>query len=387
MADIRRNITLFKWDHFCAGLWPMTAVLSIYFQNITGSYAAAMSVFSVCGLSQAVLEIPTGVFSDRIGRRQTLVLSALLILLCLVMWAAAGEANCSFLLFAGAVLYGASDAFMSGTVDALMFETLRQTGRDDEFKKLYAVCRICNQAGLLTGILTGAAVMYFWSLRVLAWVSVVPMLGQFIVALFYVNPDSDGKAKERRSFKQALLCLRQNKRLRLLGAVEVLDTSFSAALRRMEGVYFETLVAVWTVNLIRGCRQIAGLIGYAFAAFFKRFSSAKLLTGSLLSAFLTEISAVFLNMAATPFIMAVADLFSSTAETAKAELLQREYDENVRATTGSLLSLITAVFQALLFTAAGVLADAFGVRNALIFLITGRLAAVFASVLAAKTKK
>lgn len=135
----------------------MSAVLSIYFQEITGSYALAMSVFSVCGLSQAALEIPTGVFSDKIGRRQTLILSAFLVLICLIMWAVAGETNCIFLLFVGAVLYGASDAFMSGTVDALIFETLSQAGREQEFKKLYAACRICNQAGLLTGVLIGAA--------------------------------------------------------------------------------------------------------------------------------------------------------------------------------------------------------------------------------------
>lgn len=387
MADIRRNITLFKWDHFCAGLWPIAAVLPIYFQSIAGSYAVAMSVFSVCGLSQAVLEIPTGFFSDRIGRRQTLILSAFLILLCLVLWAFAGETNSLALLFIGAVLYGASDAFMSGTVDALMFETLRQTGREDDFKKLYAVCRIFNQAGLLAGVLIGAAVMYFLSMRILAWVSIVPMAGQLVVAFFYINPSAERRTREKQNFGQMLRCLWQNKKLRLLAFIEVSDSSLRGALRRMESVYFETLVAVWAVNLIRGCKQVTGLIGYAFAAFFRRFSSMKLLLGSLFGGFLTELSAVFLNMTATPFIMAAADFFSSTAETAKADLLQKEYDENVRAATGSLLSLATAVFQAFLFAAAGVLADAFGVRNAVLCIIAARLTSVFAGILAAKKKK
>ncbi|MGN1079345.1 MAG: hypothetical protein ACI4TE_04145 [Alphaproteobacteria bacterium] len=83
-------------------MWPMTAVLAVYFQEITRSYAAAMSVFSLCSLFQAILEVPTGIFSDKIGRRQTLVLSAVSLIVCLT----------------------------SGTLDALMFETAEESGQN-----------------------------------------------------------------------------------------------------------------------------------------------------------------------------------------------------------------------------------------------------------------
>lgn len=49
VSDICRNKVLFKWDNFFAGLWPMTAVLAIYFQDITSSYALTMSVWFVSG--------------------------------------------------------------------------------------------------------------------------------------------------------------------------------------------------------------------------------------------------------------------------------------------------------------------------------------------------
>lgn len=323
----------------------MTAVLAIYFQDITSSYALTMSVFSVFGLSQAVLEIPTGLFSDKIGRRQTLILSALFILICLILWALAGHLRCVPLLFAGAVLYGASDALMSGTLDALMFETMQEIGEERDFKLIYAHSRVYNQAGLIISVLIAAAVLYFKSLQFLAWLSVSPMTGQLIVSFFYVNPSRN----------------------------KILDTSFYTAVNRFEGGYFEKLVTVWAVNLARACKQIAGMTGYALMPVFNRIRPLKILSGSVLWSAVFCYIALFFNTVLSPFIMALSNLSFGLTETTKEDLLQKEYLFEQRATMGSLLSMLTAGFQSVVCAASGMAADIFGVRNVLFCLIFCRL--------------
>ena len=378
MPDPGRNRILFKWDNFFAGLWLMAAVLSVYFQDITHSYAQTMSVFSVCGLSQAVLEIPTGVFSDKIGRRQTLILSAASILVCLLLWAAAGQFHCVPFLFAGAVLYGASDALMSGTVDALMFETMQAMGERQDFRLVYASGRGYNQAGLLISVLIAAVVMYVWPIQILAWISVLPMIGQLIIAFFYVNPSVKTKnGAGDHDFKQAFSVMWRNKNLRLFSVIEILDSSLCMTLHRFEGIYFKNLVAVWIINLIRGCKHLAGMIGYALVKRFRRIRSLKLLAGSVLWSVCAESVGLLLNSIVSPFVMALSNLSFGITETSKTELLQNEFLVDQRATMGSILSLLTAVFQAVVYVSAGALADCFGVRCAIVCLICSRVIVVF----------
>ena len=75
MSGIQKNIRLFKIDAFLGGLWPLSSLAIIYFQQITHSYALAMLVWSAANLTQTFGEIPTGIYSDKIGRRKTLIMA------------------------------------------------------------------------------------------------------------------------------------------------------------------------------------------------------------------------------------------------------------------------------------------------------------------------
>jgi MFS family permease len=75
--DVRRNIRLLAWFNFLLDFRLYMPVMVIYFELITHSYALAMSVLSVTMLSAALLEVPTGLFSDMVGRKRTIVAGAI----------------------------------------------------------------------------------------------------------------------------------------------------------------------------------------------------------------------------------------------------------------------------------------------------------------------
>jgi MFS family permease len=71
-----RNIRLLCIHNFLVDFRLQDAFRPIYFAQITGSYTLAMAVFSVAWITSALADIPTGVFSDKMGRKFTIVLAS-----------------------------------------------------------------------------------------------------------------------------------------------------------------------------------------------------------------------------------------------------------------------------------------------------------------------
>ena len=74
--EIRRNILLFKLYYLFASMWPLSVLAIVLFQKITGSYAFALGVFAISTVAQSIAEVPTGIISDKLGRRKTMIMSA-----------------------------------------------------------------------------------------------------------------------------------------------------------------------------------------------------------------------------------------------------------------------------------------------------------------------
>lgn len=127
---VHRNVQRLAWFNFCLDFRIYGAVTILHFAEVVGSYALGLSVFSIQTIASSLLEVPTGVFSDFIGRKMTLVFGQLASVLALVSYAIAG----SFLVLAiGAVLQGLSFALFSGNNSALLYDSLKEDGREGEY--------------------------------------------------------------------------------------------------------------------------------------------------------------------------------------------------------------------------------------------------------------
>lgn len=156
--NLHRTITLIPWYQFFNALLFWQAVWFLYFQsNLSG--AEAIILYSVYDIATTVLEVPSGYFSDRLGRRVTLLLSALCSLLGCLALAVGG----SFGVFAlGQCLIGAGAAFKSGTDSSLLFEALEATGRADEVEAQELRAWRFTLAGFALSAVIGGA-MSLWS--------------------------------------------------------------------------------------------------------------------------------------------------------------------------------------------------------------------------------
>ena len=83
-------------------------------------------------LTHLVCEVPAGVFADKVGRKYSLLIhSSFATLTMFLYWI--GDTFWVFLL--ASITYGIAGAFLSGSRQALMFDSLKILGRTKDFKK------------------------------------------------------------------------------------------------------------------------------------------------------------------------------------------------------------------------------------------------------------
>lgn len=388
--SIYRNIRLFKVDAFLSGLWPLNALAIIYFEQITHSYALAMLVWSITRLSQTLTEVPTGIFSDKIGRRKTLMLAALSIITCFFLWALAGQLNLADLLFVGAFFWGLSDSFLSGTQEALMYETMEELNQKESFSTLYAKTNFWMQCGLGASALLAAGITYFFSLQTLAWVSIFPISGQLITAYLFTEPKRTTTQKQLPSLTHFTLAFRRlwrNKRLRFYALFTIFDEAVGHTYRYLEAAYFKSLIKDWLINLLRFINQTSGMIGFALVPHLKRFGSVKLFFTSVTINEVIKTVGILINSIFSPFIMSCVNLFWGIAMTSKTDILQHEFSANQRATIQSIIEVFKSILGAIILYLFGILADMFTPRIAIAAGISTKLCLLLGAFLILRRKK
>lgn len=377
---IKRNLTLFQIDNFLGGFWPLSAVAIIYFESIAHSYVEAMLVFSIINIVQSICEIPTGVLSDKIGRKYSLTATYALILAGYAAWAIAGDTQDIWLLYAGAALVGCGQAFVSGTDDAFAYETMKELGQACEFDKIYSRNKSYGELGLAVSAALATAVYYFSSINTLAWISVVPALLRVFVSFFYIEPKCVERPKENgwKHFIKSLKLIMRRPKLIRFALVKSFNYSFNAANWRFIGAYYETLIAPWLINVVRIVQELMGFIGYQLVRLVKRRDSKKVLFLATLVNALIKMGGVIINTAATPFIMVSSTLCYGISSTVENTLLQKQLTDRQRATMGSVISLFAGFLSVAVFMATGFIADYTSARTVIFLLILMRIAVAFA---------
>lgn len=110
------------------------AILGAYYLTIPDVTPKVIGTILLAGsVSGFIFEIPSGFVADKIGHKQALVTSRILMLLSTLFFLFAH--NVAFLILGG-VLMSASVAFHSGTGSAFMHETLRGLKRENEYSSV-----------------------------------------------------------------------------------------------------------------------------------------------------------------------------------------------------------------------------------------------------------
>lgn len=150
---LARNIPLYRWSRFLRSLIFWQAIWFLYFQQ-TLSAAEAILLYVIYDLATLLLEVPSGYLSDRLGRKMTLLTSAITGL-CAAILLVLGDSFAAFALANG--LLGASMAFASGTDEAMLFESLKSLGRAEEVERQEVIAWRWSFTALAVSAILGGA--------------------------------------------------------------------------------------------------------------------------------------------------------------------------------------------------------------------------------------
>lgn len=163
-----------------------------------------------------ILEIPTGVISDRWSRKNMLVIGAFLTCFEFIILIYAN----SFWHFALAVgVAGVSSALCSGTSNALLYDSLKVLKRQDEFEKILGRVNFFDYGASFTAALLGGLTAVSLGFVSNYWLSLVSVIISFIVALSLVEPEIKTVENESTSFsyaKDAIIFLKDHKIIRFV---------------------------------------------------------------------------------------------------------------------------------------------------------------------------
>ncbi len=365
-SDVPRTVRLLSWLNFLGDFRLYAPIAVLYYARITGSFVGAMSVFSATMLASVVLELPTGVLSDWIGRRWSLVAGSALGALSVALYAAAPGIG---LLVVGAVLEGASRAFFSGNNNALLFDSVRAEARADRFHeylgKVGSYCQFALAASAVLGSLVAS-----WSFRLVMVISVVPQVAATVLCLFVREPARE--AAERGPGPLAILAraLRGffgNQRIVRVGGANMLSNALGEACYQFSSAFVATLWPVWAIGISRTLSNLGAAVSFRIAGrLIDRFRELPLLIAARLYGRVSAVVATVFPSVVSPVLFSSSSVFFGVSVVSAETLLQKEFSDGERATMGSLGSLGESVLAAIFAPLLGLAADAAGPATALL---------------------
>jgi MFS family permease len=126
------NVTKLALAYFFSTLYFYIPVMTLYLQNKGLNYVEINSLWGIIVGTMFLTEVPTGMLADRIGRRGSINAALALQTLGEVIFIFANNYS-SFV--AAAVIGGLGFAFGSGSVEALVYDSLRAQKRAGEMSK------------------------------------------------------------------------------------------------------------------------------------------------------------------------------------------------------------------------------------------------------------
>ena len=129
----------------------------LYFLNLGMSFTQIGTLYAIREITRNIFEIPGGMIADAFGRRGTMMASFSFYIVSFILFYFAR----SYVALAFAcVIFGAADAFRTGTHKAMIFQYLKLNNWEDQKVHYYGHTRSWSQMGSALSSLIAAAIVF-----------------------------------------------------------------------------------------------------------------------------------------------------------------------------------------------------------------------------------
>jgi MFS family permease len=337
LSPVNRRLAPLLLATFTGGIALWVPVEKLFLDEI-GFTPATLGLMAACYAGVVpLLEIPSGILADRWSRRGVLVLGNLGALASVLVGGL--STNVTTYLVA-AVLLGVYFAMQSGTVDAIVYDTLlEETGGSDAFERTLGRVQIVSSVALVLGALGGGALAAVASAR-FTYFATLPMLAVSTIALLaFREPtlhERAGATSLRRHIADTAASVRRRPQL-----LPIVGLLVSTSLLTQAVFEFGPL---WLLDLHAG----TGFYGIAWAMLMASLGIGGALAGrlhldkprarSLIGAVLVAASATLI-VSASPLVVTLAQVVLATLAVAigvtATRLLHDQIESSIRSSVSS----------------------------------------------------
>ncbi len=211
------NIWKLYLFQFFIGFHMMTGILMPFFLDWGGlTFFEVMMLQGFFTFMILVFEIPCGAVSDYLSRKLSLCLSGLIIALAVLIY---GSTPNIFIFAIGEALWGFGVALISGTDQAIVYDTLRKLDRTEDMKKIMARIQSMMLIGLTTAAPVGSLLTLILPLPRIVQLTFIPFIIATFIAITIKEPNHDLERKSEKYIeviKSGFTLLKNNRVLQTL---------------------------------------------------------------------------------------------------------------------------------------------------------------------------
>lgn len=353
--DISGNLKKMFWINFFRNLFWLSSVITLFYINRGLGFTEIFLLGSISSVTILLLEVPTGFISDRYGKKRSLILSNIFLILFISLFLIADN----FLVFAMAFIFaGASGALSSGSAEALIHDSLKEKTKKSMTRSIGRF----HSAEVLAGIISPpiasiiAKDLLPWQFTILIEMTII----SYILGLVLISTLKEAGTNEERPSIRSISALIKNRRLLFYTVNSSLVTAAMLSymilwqpqfnLSNIPVELFGVMLAIGSLGIFLVNRYIDNITS--------RISPVKSLA---LSSIIPAIGFMILGLVFDPFLSIMLYLIIRVLASLRppifSGLMNNEIDSINRSTILSASSLFTAVFLIIIRPVIGILTD------------------------------
>lgn len=169
-----------------------TPVFASYFQLVHGfSESQITSLFAIFSLSVFIFEIPTGLISDRLGERKSLIIGSILTVISTTLFILGNTP----LLYIGEFIFGLGSTFFSGAFESLVYKYCRCADVNLDYDKIVSKVYSLQWTALCFSFIGCSFFMNYGNLKVPFIATLTANIFLCIIAFFLPSTKKENEQK------------------------------------------------------------------------------------------------------------------------------------------------------------------------------------------------
>ncbi len=239
------NVSKIALIYFFTTLYFYAPIQTLYLQGRGFNLVQINSIWSIIVATSFLADIPTGILADKIGKKQSIILSVTFQLVGEILFI---FVQSYWMLALSAIVGGLGIAFASGAIEALVYDSLQHQGTQREMAKATGFIHSFRIApGIIAPLIGGAIAVHLTkeSFILLIFLTIVSIAVGLLLCFTLKEPSQNEGMKEdvlKEEFfvllKEGFKVLQTNKSLRRIVLLMLLATPFGEYLVNLYQPYF-----------------------------------------------------------------------------------------------------------------------------------------------------